>query len=388
MVILWKPLQLSYLQIDGAGRSLILMTIVVFLMNINDVIFRRISFHKPAIFWVIWCLFSAFNLYMKGYHNHDIPLFNYIVINLIMPCVVMQVTSCEYIKNKVLLVRNMLVTFLIYALIGGFILPIGYIAYQNDLDFTGTLGNLLGLNLVFIIYFAGLLLSYGKLNIKFFYFFVVFALVMLVVSATRKALVAAAIIFMFIFISYLKLNARSLIRVVAVTLLLCFATSYVMKHTYMGERIKMIENTSTKYNTENNLFLKFVGDRAEFYRNGMKIFFDHPFTGVGVGNYRIITQTRYVLHTEYMVQLAEHGAIGFILFACFYVSIIRGILKRKHDDDFKKEGIVLLGGILAILFICFTAWIYNLCFYFVALGTMVGYLNNKYFIKKVKENDD
>ena len=65
--------------------------------------------------------------------------------------------------------------------------------------------------------------------------------------------------------------------------------------------------------------------------------------------------------------------IGSTLFILFNVSMIRAIFKyRKYSIFGKTTGNILLGGVVAILFISFTAWTYEFSVYFACLGTILG----------------
>lgn len=370
IVLLWAPLQGTIISFDSKGRILFALTIIAFIVNYNKQVFKKMLFSKPIILWIIWVIYSAINMMSKGFHNEYLSPSFYIITKLFMPLVIMSVCAYEYNKNNYKLTKTLLYIFCIYSIIGFFFMTINR---SHTSDGAATLGNLLALNNLFIIFYAGLLYKWGELSSVKFIGFVVFVFVVIIASATRKALGAATILLLFVVLSNMRFTAKSFISVLLLALTLYVGTNYIMKNTLMGERLSMTEEVGEKFNTSNNVFLNFLGDRALFYIVGTELFYEHPISGIGLLNFTEETGSDYRIHSEYMVQLAENGLIGSTLFILFYVSLISAIFKyRKHSIFAKTTGNILLGGVVAILFISFTAWTYEFCMYFTCLGTIIG----------------
>lgn len=370
IVLLWAPLQGTIMTFDAKGRILFALTVIAFIVNYNKQVFKKMLFSKPIIIWIIWVIYSAINMMSKGFHNEYLSPSFYIITKLFMPLVIMSVCAYEYNKNNYKLTKTLLYIFCIYSIIGFFFMTINR---SHTSDGAATLGNLLALNNLFIIFYAGLLYKWGELSAVKFIGFVVFVFVVIIASATRKALGAATILLLFVVLSNMRFNAKSFLSVLLLALTLYVGTNYIMKNTLMGERLSMTEEAGEKFNTSNNLFLNFLGDRALFYIVGTELFYEHPISGIGLLNFTEETGTDYRIHSEYMVQLAENGLIGSTLFILFYVSLISAIFKyRRHSIFAKTTGNILLGGVVAILFISFTAWTYDFCMYFACLGTIIG----------------
>ena len=370
IVLLWAPLQGTIMTFDAKGRILFALTVIAFIVNYNKQVFKKMLFSKPIIIWIIWVIYSAINMMSKGFHNEYLSPSFYIITKLFMPLVIMSVCAYEYNKNNYKLTKTLLYIFCIYSIIGFFFMTINR---SHTSDGAATLGNLLALNNLYIIFYAGLLYKWGELSAVKFIGFVVFVFVVIIASATRKALGAATILLLFVVLSNMRFNAKSFLSVLLLALTLYVGTNYIMKNTLMGERLSMTEEAGEKFNTSNNLFLNFLGDRALFYIVGTELFYEHPISGIGLLNFTEETGTDYRIHSEYMVQLAENGLIGSTLFILFYVSLISAIFKyRRHSIFAKTTGNILLGGVVAILFISFTAWTYDFCMYFACLGTIIG----------------
>lgn len=370
IVLLWAPLQGTIMTFDAKGRILFALTVIAFIVNYNKQVFKKMLFSKPIIIWIIWVIYSAINMMSKGFHNEYLSPSFYIITKLFMPLVIMSVCAYEYNKNNYKLTKTLLYIFCIYSIIGFFFMTINR---SHTSDGAATLGNLLALNNLFIIFYAGLLYKWGELSAVKFIGFVVFVFVVIIASATRKALGAATILLLFVVLSNMRFTAKSFLSVLLLALTLYVGTNYIMKNTLMGERLSMTEEAGEKFNTSNNVFLNFLGDRALFYIVGTELFYEHPISGIGLLNFTEETGTNYRIHSEYMVQLAENGLIGSTLFILFYVSLISAIFKyRRHSIFAKTTGNILLGGVVAILFISFTAWTYDFCMYFACLGTIIG----------------
>lgn len=106
------------------------------------------------------------------------------------------------------------------------------------------------------------------------------------------------------------------------------------------------------------------------------------------------TGSDYVLHTEYIVQLAEGGIIGFTLFLLFYVGIgKRIVISWKNYKTRRTEIWLFIGAFGAILFVNITAWTYSFPHYFLIFGIILGYLesikienNNLKYIQRRKKS--
>ena len=82
IVILWEPLRKMVITFDASARTIIFLSIVVFLLNyLRNKRFKKLVFSKPFVFWGIWVIFSSINLYVKGYSG-ELPFAYQIVLKL------------------------------------------------------------------------------------------------------------------------------------------------------------------------------------------------------------------------------------------------------------------------------------------------------------------
>ena len=96
--------------------------------------------------------------------------------------------------------------------------------------------------------------------------------------------------------------------------------------------------------------------------------------GIGLKNYFFKGYGSLVIHSEYMVQLAEGGVIGAALFLLFNQWIARWLFKLFLVRSNRALVALLAGAFISILFIDLTAWTYQFSMYFVMLGVVIGYI--------------
>lgn len=382
LILLWSPLKGTIITFDGKGRIILALTLMAFVVNSNRTAFKKILFSKPIVLWLLWCLYVTVNTYIHGYENQSSTFLYFIVNQVFCPCIIMAVCAYEYLKSPKKFLKTILLVFLVYAFIGTFVMDIGYVAQEEGVMDANTLGNLLALNVMLIIFFIGVRYCRQEMSMTYTIVLILFAIGVVVISATRKALGAGVIMIIALMLSQIKFTFGNILKMIVPTLVLYYGIIFMMGNTQMGERMGELEEQAdiveTRYNIGDNAFLKAMGDRAPQYILGYQVFKENPITGVGLTNFRRATGYPAVLHTEYMVQICECGIIGCILFVMFYWNIIKMLLKKIRLGSFERPiAIMMLGTIVALLFIYLTAWSYSFPFYFAVLGTIVGFIHSK-----------
>ncbi len=376
LLILWEPLRMVVFHVN-TDSPLYIMTFVTLIANLQDRKFNRIALSKPAVIWFVWTAFAFLNMLVHGAHLDSGRPLTFYELGLFAPYLAMCLACRETEKDSSTFVWIMLLTFLLYTVIGFFFMDVvrSDIYYANNQAFS--LGNSLPLAACFITFFALLLSTSKKLSNRLTIAIISFVVVVIVTTATRKALGAVAILLVFYMISRMRLKLTNIILFALAVVVIYQGLGYIMGNTVMGERLSEIEEMSYREGyTGNNFFLRLAGDRAMHYVLGWNLFFSHPLTGIGLHNFEFVTHYPVRLHTEYMVQLAENGIIGSILFLWFYTMVIKDILKMHYLVQWRQTAIICLGGIAAILFIGLTAWLYDFPRYFICIGTTMGYFLN------------
>jgi O-antigen ligase len=376
MVILWDPLQIAYIKVDGMGRIMFVLTILILLLNVfHDRLFIKSQIlAKPTFFWGLWVIYSIFNLYFKGY-NGELPFAVYFVSILFNPYLAMLIAYKEIARERKSTLQLLTIIFTIYVVLS--IIVLGNVSYADadEARFIGELGNLGPLNAVFIIFFAGLLFVQEWLRIKSTIPLIIFTFIVIAMSGTRKAFGGAIILTMSIILSKLKPSIKNILLVAVLGFGLYMGYQFAMESTSMGDRFQKGLESGEKLNTSNVKALNFLGDRAGQYITSWEVFLKHPITGIGLNNFQTETRSFYRIHSEYMVQLAEGGLIGSVIFLLFYFWIGGKIVKYWIKYNRNRSVIWILAGAFAsVLFINFTAWTYSFPHYFIVFGTIIGFL--------------
>lgn len=357
--IIWPPLQMYYLGVDGAGRTILALSIPALLCNVLSLGHQKNILRSPAfICWIILVAFSIVNSLMKGYSAESGSL-AFFKTNYIAPFVFFYVLILELERDYTNCLRV-----LFYALLTYIFLCLGSMSLDDDERIVAEgLKNLLPLHSTCLVFVGGLLYRNRNLSAVLFYFIVLLAIVVTMLSGTRKALGAIIILLTGIIINNGDNEKRSIgyyARLIFFFVILYWGVGFIMDNTMIGSRLAGTAEQSTVElvgNKKINMVLNTIlGDRAIQYELGYLTFLKHPWTGIGLTNFMSVTGYPYRLHTEYMTQLCENGIIGFLLLMLFYFHLIRKLLVnyKKYGDDIT----IVLFGLLAILFINITAWTY------------------------------
>lgn len=373
LVLLWEPLHNTIITFDSKGRTVVFLSIILFLLNlISNKRFKRLLLSKPIVFWGIWIIYSSINLSIQGY-DHELPFLFYIIINLFAPFLIMLIVAFEWHYQPKKIIFMLLFTFVSYGLFTLLLIDefAGLTAEQN----VGKLGNMGPLNTMFVIFYASLLFAHKWLKKQTLLLSIAFTFLIIVLIATRKAFGAALIMLIFLILSQVKLSFKSLALTIVLSLITIGSVNLALNNSTMGKRFESIEESGMKFNTTDNEVLNLLGDRAFFYITGTEIFLENPITGIGLNNFTNKSGTNYRIHSEYIVQITEGGIIGCLFFLLFYLSISRKLYQIwKTNRNTRTLTFVLIGGFSAILFVNITAWTYEFPHYFACFGVIIGYL--------------
>ena len=283
IALVWEPLQRGILHVDGHGRMLMLLTISTFMFNIINASFRKILTSLPCLIWLLWIIYNIINLVIHGHNTEMIPyLGNYILLRLFLPYLVMCIVAYEYQWNDSSILKLLLCALLSYVFIGTFILDVSTHEMISDNGDANTLGNALPLNAIFVVLFSALLVAKGTLKQRYMSILLVLILVLIVTTATRKALGALMIIVICNYISKRELNVITFIKILVLAFGLYITCDFILKDTMMGARFAEIAEDGARFNDSGIKLLNMFGDRAIFYYTGFLIFLKHPLTGIGL----------------------------------------------------------------------------------------------------------
>jgi hypothetical protein len=376
IILLWQPLQSMVLGITTT-KIPFLLTIIVLATNIsmNANLIKKF-FIKPIVFWFFWIVFNAINSYIKGVSYSSLT-YGALFAEIFVSFVIMFIVIVEYTKNEVKIKKSLLSIILIYGLLGVLNSTFYFGRFISE-----DLGNLLPLNLVFVIFYSSLLYNDRKIKKNSMVLLCFLSLLFIVLAGTRKAFGAAILIIMFSLLSNFRIYSFKKILFTIISFLILYNSyNYISDNTILGQRLDETYETGERVNTSNIKVLNYLGDRAPQYILAWELMVENKLTGVGLRNFMNTVQYRNTIHSEYMVQLAECGIIGSLFFLLFVGWIIINLFKIIYSRrDNREIAIIMLGAIVAILFINFTSWTYSFPFYFAVYGTVIG------FILKIKSH--
>lgn len=377
VIIVWQPLQLFILKVDAAGRTLILLTLILVINLIRKGNFKQVFFLMPIPIWFIWIVYAFANTMQKGF---SLPNTNEFIFfwSLCYPIVTMAL-----IANKLKDPNELSRVFRVLVFAFTLFLVIGILNLSFDDDYLGVKrlsGNInandFGINAVTLIFIILLGLSHKIISKLLAVFISIFPVLCIFWSGSRTAFWGLNLLLLFYILGFTfksKLKYTAFV-IIAFVILLNLGKS-ILHITNVGERIliarELPEKTGTIWDN--------LGHRGLDYYNGWKSFKENPITGIGLHNW---TKSKYnpsgyfVLHTEFMVQLTECGIIGTILFFVFFAWFGKRILLRltsRYSD--RRILSIYMAGFCLLLLIASTSWIYNKPYVFSILGFIHSYVS-------------
>lgn len=360
--ILWTPLRLYYIPVDGAKRIILLLTIVGIFINLN-------AFHKikNAIqtrafkCWTLLLVYSLINTIIKGFQS-EWGTITYLRNEFLDNYVLMLIIFVELNNNKSRCLRTILCAFLVYVVI---VNAHSSTSFIEDRFLSEGVGNLLPLTCVACAFVASVLFVERQFKREWLYYsiIIVFLFITILLSGTRKAFGALILVLIGTVLGRInKINFKSIIGITVASVGLFVAINAIIDSSVIGKRIVEQQDVSIDAPIFKNSFLndlanKFLDDRAMQYSIALQIYRQHPITGVGLNNYDTNPLSYSNLHSEWMTQLCENGIIGFALLVSFYVFLFKDLNKRKRGGE---NTFVYVFGLFAVMFINFTAWTYNM----------------------------
>ena len=379
--IVWEVLHGYLINIDGAGRSIMMLSFLAVVINYGNYRKAKTVFKSSVfVFWTSLVVFSIINSILKGTPSEYGP-FHFFRTNYLDVFSFLLILIIELNANTGRCLKGLFGSFLAVVLIGSITME----TLNTGRSLNALLGNRLALYSVCLFYLGSILYK-GKSLSRYAWLAVsIFCMMVIVLCATRKAFGAILIILICTLLDNKKITPGYFFTLLIFGIALYWGIFYVYDRLLLGERFRSVAEL-TEFdlvrNQQINHFINtFLGDRAGMYYYGIELFHTNPLTGIGVNNYVQRTGFENRLHTEYMVQLCENGIIGFSLFVMFYVSFIRALLRARKNQGL--QWLTVASGILAILFLSFTTWTYNQQYVMVIYAVVLVYCysQSRYFVK-------
>lgn len=369
--LLYHPLNViwGYSQILGSYHLDILLFVFCFTYSIQDRNYKKILTTGPMLVWGVWTLYTIVNWFYIGLNPESLKWYDFIWGKLriyFLLCSIVYECNKDFERT----LKWLLGTFFVYSFFGLFLQGN---EMRTDASWEGrngvALGNHFPLTAVAMFFVTCVMNIKGLLKSKYLYAIAALSVFIILWVATRKAMFAFFILALFYLLT--KFDIRSSKNKILLFIAFCLtygAYSLVMNYTLLGKRT--MELNEMEYSIPVPEYLNFLGDRAVQYVLGWNLFIDNPINGIGIYNFMYVTGFPVPFHTEYMVQLAEGGVIGALIFIFYIVSYFKGIKKVYYID--RDTAIMLYGGMAALLFIALTAWLYNTANFYVVYGIIAA----------------
>lgn len=171
---------------------------------------------------------------------------------------------------------------------------------------------------------------------------------------------------------------RALFRIIALLLISIFL---VFKF------LNIYSNSNIQQRVSNNS----EDARSHLAKKGIEVFFENPFTGVGLGQFPLQTKMRQFTHNSYAEILSEQGILGGILLLfILIVPFVKGIKRLKKDkaNPFLKLQLLFFATfILYNNFYVFYKFPYAMFYFFTLVAIQDSYdikgLNSKENVVKI-----
>lgn len=381
LLIIWTPFQLYILKVDGAGISVLLLAIAVFFDESIKTNFLRLFRQKPFWIWGVWIIYNFVNT-LSSVSSHESTWAFF--MKLFYPLLIMLLLKDSMRFSKKSLFNVLIVGYYIYLFL---VLVFALTALINDRTESDLNANSIGIN-AFVLVFI-LVLKYIHKHIKLLPLFLlsVIPVMIIVVSASRKSFTALVILVLAILFAKLKGSPQKrFFTITFIATFLYFVTFFTIKDTALGQRFLSTSDSTEEIELlKTDTFLDNFGDRGIFYYYGWQMFLDNPVNGVGLQNFKKHSDDfNFSVHSEYMVNIAEGGIIGTILFFLFYYWIGKQLKHVfKKFKNVWRITIIYIAGFIAVLFINTAAWTYDSISIFIILGLIIGYVKQFETLNKI-----
>lgn len=356
---------------SNSGIGLILF-VFVFIISLKINLKNLIS--SPVFIWLFWTIYSIINLAFISEYTNDINIsfLGFIILPLVLITYTITIKPKNYLNFIQLLKFAMFFRLTLALVFDGFSSDFGGLRF--GITYNANMIAFTALFLIFLIFLKSIIIK--KFTI-FDIFLILFSILFIYITASRKSFVILTILFysaIYIFSSgnFIKKSVKLTYGSIAITsiLFLVFNDSLVI------QRILETYSTTKTANTELDMF----DGRAIQYVNGLEVFNDNNITGIGLNNYIQFDEWNLVLHSEYLVQLVENGLIGFSLYIIFILSIINKLLKLRKIQAIKKESQIYLLYYFCLIILSFGTWTYSIILFWIIISLSIRfiYINQKF----------
>jgi len=240
----------------------------------------------------------------------------------------------------------------------------------------GLLDNANGFGFLMLVGIMGLVFVFDRMHSKLPQALIVGLIGILgagvVLSASRKTFLS---LLLFLVLWSLLCHFRGIvsnpIRVVAVMILMVAVWAvlgFVMRSTFLGERLAEAMTLSQA--------VRHDAERWELYAEVWKVAKENPVSGVGLGNFRVVSRLGYYAHSDFGEVLADTGFVGILLYGGLFVVFARRCLHTARyatRSAVRREARFLLAVLIVFLVIGLGRPHFIQLFSIAWLGALIGH---------------
>lgn len=362
---------------EGKSSFLYIFITLLFYLSIFVIVLKEkdlfLNIHNIWILlFTIFCIFStlwALNI------NNAISIIPVFVMNQILGYVYSVIMLKNKIVLKYILFGIVIGTILLYirlSLISGTIFiyidsreGIKNLLNANNVGLYGALATIFGIYLTYDHFEISSILNIrriknllNKYNFVLMVIFILINLIIVFLSASRKALLFIAIpcALMFLFYNASKQNfiKRVLVTIVAIVIFIVLIFNVPFLYNLIGNRLEgMINGILQLGNVDSSTIFRL---RAITY--GLEWFKERPILGSGLNNFKNLLGTNVqswagsegvYAHNNYIELLVDVGIIGTLLYYSLYIYIFIKYIKKFDKSSLLK---IMMFGLLITLIIC------------------------------------
>lgn len=233
----------------------------------------------------------------------------------------------------------------------------------------------LGVTAIILIYFEGILLynDFNNKNIKNILLFITIIFIFLT-GKRAVALLAILLPIMVMILSKKIASKRTFNIMLALTIVGIIVYIMAMNAELFVNSRLLGRFASTIIDMENGQ--DFSSHRSVLYTDAIQLFNNNKLFGIGLGQYKELSQYGTDVHNAYLQVLCELGIVGFV---CYVVPLAINVLiciKRNRAEESKQLKISLFIQLFFILY-GFTGNVsvneFCYMFYFISICMMIGY---------------
>lgn len=357
LVPLWAPLNRWIIGVDAAGRiPLALMLLVLFIYGSR---ISNVSFKKPLTIYILFAFYLLINGLLKySYLNYEGNGIYIMSVNLLSPVLYMLIVSFMAYHNFNKTLNWVTWSFVVYCVL---CLMFGE---MTDSERLGGELNANGMATYADFAYFCLLIQYmrGKRSLMSLLLLSIVPVLLILMSGSRTGfLLFIFVTVLSVLLFYKKGHVGSIVLMVIISIGVYVGFSYVMDNTVLGERLQNSTTQMEGSRLETGTIFDKFGDRGPQYYLSWPYFKKNPIFGIGLMNWRKVSGSPYVFHSEWLVQYCENGLVALILYLVFYISLLRqswSLSKRLVVQD-RKTMRMLIYSLSSVFFLNFVSWTYN-----------------------------